>query len=392
MLFILTFTLSTRALAQKLEVVGEASIGSPGQGNNLLTLVSERNWIFRQFNTGPSTALELYDATGFKNFLINTTGNVGIGTTNPVSKLTILTPNNTDGFTHMSDQGIVLTTRVGGVSGAIGTSSNHTFRLLANNQAIINIDPTGNVGVGLTDQMFQMDIANRIRIRSGAGATAGVWLNNPNNSAAIAFMGVKDVDVAGFYGNNAGWGLVMNTNTGAIAVGNQNPVAGYKLSVQGNQYVNGLLQTTGDVEIQGAGQVSGNLNVGGWIGIEETPNMPLEIHSSLPDFNYLTSWTKYDNGAFTSSALCMQAHGQIIAEAYWATSDARIKDILGVSNSTTDLATINSLSIKDYSMKDKYKYGDRLYKKVIAQEVEGNVPPGGIPYHRLYTQCLCCAQ
>jgi hypothetical protein len=88
-LFILTSILSTRTHAQKLEVEGEAAIGSPGWGNNLLTLVSERNWIFRQFSTGPSTALELYDATGYKNFLINTTGNVGIGITLPNAKLDV---------------------------------------------------------------------------------------------------------------------------------------------------------------------------------------------------------------------------------------------------------------------------------------------------------------
>lgn len=163
MLFILIFTFSTRTLAQNLEVAGEAVIGSPGVGNNLLTLVSERNWIFRQFNTGPSTALELYDATGLKNFLINTTGFVGIGTTSPVSKLTILTPNNATGFTHMSDQGIVLATSVGGISATIGTSSNHTFRLIANSQAVINITPVGNVGIGTTNPTYKLSVLGNIR-------------------------------------------------------------------------------------------------------------------------------------------------------------------------------------------------------------------------------------
>ena len=166
LLFILsmyTYTFSNHAFAQKLVVEGEATIGNPGPGNNLLTLVSERNWIFRQFNTGPSTALELYDPTGLKNFLINTTGNVGIGTTNPVSKLTILTPNNTNGFTHMSDQGIVLATGVGGVSATIGTSSNHTFRLIANSQAVINITPVGNVGIGTTNPTYKLSVLGNVR-------------------------------------------------------------------------------------------------------------------------------------------------------------------------------------------------------------------------------------
>src|SRR5437763_1384924 len=72
-------------------------------------------------------------------------------TTTPGTKLTIQTPNNTDGFSHVSDGGIVLTERVGGVSASIGTSSNHTFRLVANNVAAININPDGHVGLGTTD-------------------------------------------------------------------------------------------------------------------------------------------------------------------------------------------------------------------------------------------------
>ncbi len=66
--------------------------------------------------------------------------NVGIGTTNPISKLTISAPDNTDGLSHISAGGIVLTERVGGDSASIGTTSNHAFRLLANGNPIINLD------------------------------------------------------------------------------------------------------------------------------------------------------------------------------------------------------------------------------------------------------------
>ncbi|MCW3110134.1 MAG: tail fiber protein [Segetibacter sp.] len=76
--------------------------------------------------------------------------NVGIGTSSPATKLQIKTPNNTDGFSHVSDGGILLTEHVGGVSASIGTTSNHTFRLMANGVAVININPDGKVGLGTT--------------------------------------------------------------------------------------------------------------------------------------------------------------------------------------------------------------------------------------------------
>jgi hypothetical protein len=76
--------------------------------------------------------------------------NVGIGTTTPSTKLQIKTPNNTDGFSHLSDGGILLKERVGGASAGIGTYSNHNFRLVANSADVISITPEGNVGIGTT--------------------------------------------------------------------------------------------------------------------------------------------------------------------------------------------------------------------------------------------------
>ncbi len=77
----------------------------------------------------------------------------------------------------------------------------------------------GNVGIGLTDQTYKLDISDRIRIRSGSGSSiAGIWFNDISNSAATSFVGTKDVDHFGIYGSNA-WNFVMNTNNGNIGIG-----------------------------------------------------------------------------------------------------------------------------------------------------------------------------
>ena len=294
------------------------------------------------------------------NIYNNNGGNVGIGTSYPVSKLTIATPNNTDGFTHVSDGGIILKEAVGGISAAFGTSSPHTLRLIANSVAVINIDPTGNVGVGLTDPAFKMDISDRIRLRSGT-YPAGLWLNNPANSATIGFLGVSDVDRMGLYGNNSSWGLLMNTNTGDVAVGNIPSVAGYKLTVNGGAYLYGTLKAS-SLETSSDAIIDGSLTVSG-------------SYAKFLGHEYLYKDTGPLGELNNQTENCSIVANNTIA-GFWfvAFSDGRIKNIIGRSNSAKDLETINALRVTDYTMKDKATYGNRQFKKIIAQEVEKVYP------------------
>ncbi len=68
------------------------------------------------------------------------------------------------------------------------------------------------------------------------------------------------------------------------------------------------------------------------------------------------------------------ASGVIAAELFMAYSDARIKNVLGTSDSKTDLETIDQVKITDYTYKDWLEKGNRLHKKVIAQQVEKVYP------------------
>jgi len=74
-----------------LDVVGPVRITSSGAGAEVLNLSIERSWAFRQLGTGAGTALELASigGGGNKNFVINTTGLVGIGTTSPQATLQV---------------------------------------------------------------------------------------------------------------------------------------------------------------------------------------------------------------------------------------------------------------------------------------------------------------
>jgi Chaperone of endosialidase len=59
---------------------------------------------------------------------------------------------------------------------------------------------------------------------------------------------------------------------------------------------------------------------------------------------------------------------------FLAASDARLKNIIGRSDSAKDLETLQKIEVTDYTMKDTVKFGNRRFKKVIAQQVEKVYP------------------
>jgi hypothetical protein len=76
----------------KLDVRGGAMmVENIGDQADLLWLASERSWVFRQEGTGATTELKLQSigGGGNKNFIIQTDGAVGIGTTTPRAKLDV---------------------------------------------------------------------------------------------------------------------------------------------------------------------------------------------------------------------------------------------------------------------------------------------------------------
>lgn len=62
-------------------------------------------------------------------------------------------------------------------------------------------------------------------------------------------------------------------------------------------------------------------------------------------------------------------------------SDERIKDIIGLSDNASDLTLLQRLRITNYRMKDRVQWGERTFKKVIAQQVE-EVFPQAITYQK----------
>lgn len=80
------------------------------------------------------------------------------------------------------------------------------------------------------------------------------------------------------------------------------------------------------------------------------------------------------NIVITSVPISIWAAEYVYGAAFESTSDERIKNIKGQSDSAADLKTLLGIKITDFTYKDTNAKGNRAQKKVIAQQVEQVYP------------------
>lgn len=97
------------------------------------------------------------------------------------------------------------------------------------------------------------------------------------------------------------------------------------------------------------------------------------VNYNLGSFGRFTSTGNGSTGSGANN-YSIWASETIAASEFHAFSDMRIKNKIGISNADSDLHTLSKIRITDYTMKDKVKYGDKLFKKVIAQELKEVYP------------------
>lgn len=140
------------------------------------------------FGTTTNSPLTFFSNDGTNNgsLLLDTTGNVGINSVTPETKLTVRTFGSDYGFTHTNGT-IRLTTFLGGNGngGYLGTRSNHPLYFFTNDSGpLMSVTTNGDVGIGTTApnaKLFvQGEAANGVGIAATGNASQsrnkGGWI------------------------------------------------------------------------------------------------------------------------------------------------------------------------------------------------------------------------
>lgn len=316
----------------------------------------------------------------FNTNYVNINGNLGVGTATPIEKLHISQGD------ILADRGVSTnTTRILTLGGAISTFGTNFSQI-----DFKNFDSNGlaidYVGSRISSQNTNGTDDGDLRFSTNNGTLLErMIITNDGNVGINTFSPTEKLEVGGKTKT-----LNLQITSGAVA--------GYILQsdATGNgTWVNASSLTVTETDPQVAstttnympkwngtslvdGQVFDNgTNVG--IGTTTPTQAKLVVNgftsNSVGNFGqFKNDGTGSTNTTGTPYAYSIYASNRIAASEFNAFSDARIKNIKGISNSKSDLDILKNIEITNYTLKDSISKGNNNYKKVIAQQVEKVYP------------------
>lgn len=281
-----------------------------------------------------------------------------------------------------------------------------------------NFSVSGTVGIGTTAPATTLDVrgsAAAITVGTAGAGGGALYLGNTNHGIQRGFPTYNADNNVGLYttaGNLylAANGKVTNqfvlTTDGKVGIGTTSPSE--KLEVVGQMKINnnlrGLEHTNGTQSVgtyvdvtagwlgtfsnhplflfTNDGEASMTVATSGRVGIGTTnPDSPLHVTGAgFTTPSLVKSFFNVISGLVTNnvptSDIKVHADGYFWADGggFVATSDARIKNILGRTNNGDDLEKLRKIAVTDYKYIDEVSNGSTLQKKVIAQQVKEIFP------------------
>ncbi len=245
------------------------------------------------------------------------------------------------GFSHHVYGIISLTNIKSDPNGFIG------FRVDDQDKMIIKSD--GNVGIGTTTPAQKLEVNGNIQSATSLTGV-GAW---GDDYATFNYKGLEKEK-----GNYA----LLQHKDGTTYL---NAIAGKPIYFRQGNVDKMILHTNGNVGIGTKNPTQAKLVVSG--------NAKHNISDKFQWFAYYQKGTGVAGGSNTIP-YSIYATDRIAAQQFNAFSDARIKNIFGVSNAAKDLETLSKIEITDYTMIDTISKGNQTHKKVIAQQVKEVYP------------------
>jgi hypothetical protein len=216
------------------------NIGHNGGGSYFLSRDNTSNGNFSWYTyDGTTLSTRMYIAPG---------GNVGIGTTSPGQKLTLINGTFQIGGTSTFSDNIEI--------GRVGSDNNMAFATGGTER--MRITSTGNVGIGTTSPTSQFHIYNNntysaaninettgslmaFKIRTRAGVDTNIVMGAFDSTQA----GLQVVDINASASTQ---GFLINPYGGNVGIGVTSPT--YNLEVSGSGYISGSLTVAGTITAQ----------------------------------------------------------------------------------------------------------------------------------------------
>lgn len=211
------------------------AIPSPAEGLKVFDTNTKTFWYYNgtgwvESASGSPTNYWTLNGTDIFN---NNSGNVGIGTNVPPSKLAIKTPINATGWTHTGgNDSIIVNEAIGGVSASLGTTTNHAFRLKTNGLGRLHVLADGRVTVGTNNtQPYGMFTVESAPSDYGISHTDGTILLSTFVGGFLnaAYFGTQTNHSLNFYTNNSSSQMIL-TPDGNVGIGTTAPVGKLQIS------------------------------------------------------------------------------------------------------------------------------------------------------------------